>query len=98
VPRWRTRSAPRRPLAETARPRRSRSRAGGGLVAAFAACGSAITGTAAPGAQKFLADDSDNTGAGNSAGATSAATGSEVTVGWSSLDDWWGAVTIQVNN
>jgi hypothetical protein len=46
-----------------------------GLVAGFAACGSAITGTTAPAAAKFIADDNDSTGAGNSAGATSPATG-----------------------
>lgn len=70
----------------------------GGLVAAFAACGSAITGTAAPAAEKFVADDNDDTGAGNSAGATSSATGSNVTVAWSSNDDWWGTIAVQVNN
>jgi hypothetical protein len=69
-----------------------------GLVAAFAACGSAITGTAAPAAQKFVADDNDSTGAGNSAGATSPATGGNVTVAWSSIDDWWGAVAVEVNS
>jgi hypothetical protein len=70
----------------------------GGLVAAFVACGSAITGTTAPATQRFLADDNDDTGAGNSAGATSAAPGGDATVGWSSLDDWWGAIAIQVNS
>lgn len=69
-----------------------------GLVAGFAACGSAITGTAAPAAASFVADDNDNTGAGNSAGATSPATGGSVTVAWSSVDDWWGAVAVQVNS
>jgi hypothetical protein len=69
----------------------------GGLIAAFAACGSPITGTTAPAVRRFVADDSDNTGAGNSAGATLAATGSDVTASWSSLQDWWGAVAVQVN-
>jgi hypothetical protein len=70
----------------------------GGLVAAFAASGSPILGTMPSAAQKFIADDNDTTGAGNSAGAASAATGSPVTVAWSALADFWAAVAVLVNN
>jgi hypothetical protein len=70
----------------------------GGLVAAFAASGSPILGTSPSAAQKFIADDNDTTGAGNSAGAASAATGSTVTVAWSALADFWSAVAVLVNN
>jgi DNA-directed RNA polymerase specialized sigma24 family protein len=70
----------------------------GGMVAAFAACGSSILSTAPPAAQGFIADDDDSSGAGNSAGATSSATGGAVTVSWSAYDDFWGAAAIQVNS
>ena len=73
---------------------RSRS---GGMVAAFAACGSSILSTAPPAAQGFIADDDDSSGAGNSAGATSAATGGTVTVAWSAYDDFWGAAAVQID-
>jgi len=69
----------------------------GGVIAAFAACGSSILSTASPAAQGFIADDDDSSGAGNSAGATSAATGGTVTVAWSAYDDFWGAAAVQVN-
>jgi hypothetical protein len=70
----------------------------GAQIAAFAACGSAFLGTTAPAMQQFMANEDDNSGAGNSAGATSAATGGHVTVGWSSYDDFWSAIAVQVNN
>jgi serine/threonine protein kinase len=70
----------------------------GGLVAAFSACGSTIESTASPASQEFLADLDDDTGAGNSAGAISAATGGRVTVAWSAVSDYWGAIAVQVNN
>jgi DNA-directed RNA polymerase specialized sigma24 family protein len=70
----------------------------GGMVAAFAACGSTILSTAPPAAQGFIADDDDSSGAGNSAGATSSATGGAVTVSWSAYDDFWGAAAVQVNS
>jgi hypothetical protein len=69
----------------------------GGVVAAFAASGSPILGTSPSAAQKYIADDNASTGAGNSAGAAATATGSPVTVGWSTLADWWGAVAVLVN-
>jgi hypothetical protein len=70
----------------------------GGMVAAFGASGSQFNNTNPPAVQRFIANDDNITRAGNTAGATSAATGGNVTVAWSTVNDFWGAVALEVNN
>ena len=70
----------------------------GNLVAGFLANGSAIRSATSPSVSRFVENEDDNTGAGNSAGATSVATGSKVTMGWAVKYDWWGEGILQVNH
>lgn len=91
-------SAPATAFGNSATPAVTVGSTSGGAVAAFAACGSAIVAATPPATQEFIANDDDNSGAGNSAGATSAATGGHVSVAWSAGDDFWGAIAVQVND
>lgn len=70
----------------------------GGIIAAFGASGSPFTGTAAPAVSRFTANDDGRTRAGNVTGATAAATGGNVTVTWSTWNDFWGAAAVEVNS
>jgi hypothetical protein len=70
----------------------------GGMIAAFGASGSQFNSTNPPSVQRFIANDDNITRAGNTAGATSAATGGNVTLAWSTVNDFWGAVALEVNN
>ena len=67
-----------------------------GMEAGFAANGSAIASATAPSSSKFTENQNDSTGAGNSAGATSAATGNAVAMKWNVQNDWWGVIQVPV--
>jgi hypothetical protein len=69
----------------------------GGMIAGFAANGSPIGPAGSPAAGRFTDNYNNDTGAGDSAGATSAATGGNVTLTWNLTDDWWAAAALQVN-
>jgi hypothetical protein len=68
------------------------------IVAGFVANGSAIASVHSPATSLFIENKDNNTAAGNSAGAISAATGSAVTISWSQESDWWGAAILQVQH
>jgi len=69
----------------------------GNLLAAFAAAGSGITSATSPSTSRFLSNGNSGLGAaGSCAGATSPATGSNVTMAWTIGADWWGEVLVQV--
>jgi hypothetical protein len=70
----------------------------GNLIAGFAANGSGINSARSPSVSRYIANQDNNSGAGNSAGATSAATGSAVTMKWSLQNDWWGAAILEVQH
>jgi hypothetical protein len=70
----------------------------GNLVAGFLANGSAIRSATSPSVSRFVENENNNTGAGNSAGATSVATGSKVTMRWAVKSGWWGEGILQVNH
>jgi len=67
----------------------------GGIMAGFTACGSGVTSAAGPAASRYIVNEDQNTGAGNSAGATSPSTGGPVTMAWSVEDDYWGAIVVE---
>lgn len=67
----------------------------GGIMAGFTACGSGVSSAADPAASRYIANEAQNTGAGNSAGATSPSTGSQVTMAWSNGSDYWAAVAVE---
>ena len=67
----------------------------GGIMAGFTACGSGVLSAAGPAASRYIVNEDQNTGAGNSAGATSPATGSPVTMAWSNGNDWWAAIVVE---
>jgi len=91
-------SAPATAFGDSGTPAVTVASTSGSMVVAFAACGSQIDGTAPPASQEFIANDDNASGAGNSAGAILAGTGSNVTAGWSASSDFWGAVAVQVSN
>lgn len=66
--------------------------ASNGLNAGFVANGSPVTSATAPASSKFIENQDSNTGAGNSAGATSAT----AAMAWSVQNDWWGAIEVPV--
>jgi len=68
------------------------------MVAGFMAAGSSITSVISPSASRFIANDDSSTGAGNSAGATSPSTGSNVTMAWSLTSDYWADVAVEVQH
>ena len=68
------------------------------MVAGFMAAGSGITSATSPSARQFIANDDSFTGAGNSAGATSPSTGSNVTMAWSLTSDYWADVAVEVQH
>ena len=68
----------------------------GDIVAGFAASGSSIRSATAPSTSRYIANRDGDTGAGNSAGATSPSTGSPVTMSWAGANDYWGAVAVEV--
>lgn len=70
----------------------------GDMLAGFAANGSPVTSASAPSVSRFIENQDSSTGAGNSAGATSASTGSSVTMSWAQSGDWWGAIAVQANH
>lgn len=68
------------------------------MIAGFAASGSSISSATSPSTSRYIANQDGNTGAGNSAGATSPSTGSNVTMAWPGANDYWGAIAVQVNH
>ncbi len=68
------------------------------MAAGFMAAGSGITSATSPSASQFIANDDSFTGAGNSAGATSPSTGSNVTMAWSLTSDYWADVAVEVQH
>ncbi len=67
----------------------------GGIMAGFTACGSGVSSASSPATPRYLANEDQNTGAGNSAGATSPSTGSPVTMAWSNGNDYWAAIIVE---
>lgn len=67
-------------------------------VAAFAASGSAINGTVSGTNSRYIANEDDNSGAGNSAGASLAATGTNVMAGWNGSSDYWAAIAVEIQH
>jgi hypothetical protein len=68
----------------------------GNMIAGFASNGAPINSATSPATSRYIANQDSNTAAGNSAGATRPATGSGVTMAWSSQSDWWGATAVEV--
>ena len=68
----------------------------GDIVAGLVATGTSVTSASAPATSRFIANMDDRTGAGNSAGATSPSTGSNVTLSWWVASDLWGAIAVEV--
>ena len=68
----------------------------GDIVAGLVATGTSVTSASSPATSRFIANADDRTGADNSAGATSLATGSNVTLSWSVASDLWGAIAVEV--
>jgi hypothetical protein len=68
------------------------------MLAGFVANGSAITSATSPSTSRFIANLDNNTAAGNSAGATSPSTGSNVTMAWTVANDWWAAIAVQLQH
>lgn len=72
------------------------SNTAGNIIAAFAAVGSPVSTATAPGTSRFILNEDPNGGAGNVAGSTSPATGSSVTMAWSSGFDEWAVIAVEV--
>jgi hypothetical protein len=72
--------------------------ANGDMIAGFAANGSPVTSVNSPATSRFIQNLNSNTGAGNSAGATSVSTGSGVSVSWNLNSDWWSAGVLQIQH
>jgi beta-mannanase len=68
----------------------------GNLMAGFVADGKGLLSATSPAVSRVIENDDWNTGAGNSAAATSAATGTNVTMAWTGDSDYWGVGTVQV--
>ena len=68
----------------------------GNMVAGFVSNGSAVQSPSSPATARFTANQDDQSGAGNSAGATAQSTGSNVTMKWSVASDWWGVTAVEV--
>ena len=68
----------------------------GDIVAGLVATGTSVTSASSPATSRFIAKVDDRTGAGNSAGATSPSTGSNVTLSWSVARDLWGTIAVEV--
>jgi hypothetical protein len=68
------------------------------LVASFIADGSGDESPQSPATTRFVKDVGLSSGAGNSAGATSPATGSSVTVTWSMYSDYWGEGVVDIHH
>lgn len=65
------------------------------MVGAFVSDGSGGEVVSSPFASKFVKDVDTYTGAGNSAGASAAATGSSMTAQWSLTNDYWAALAVE---
>jgi hypothetical protein len=69
------------------------------MIAAFAAYGININSASSPLTSRYIANNGNYDGAGNSAGATATSTGSNITTSWtSSSSDWWAVIDVQVNH
>lgn len=68
------------------------------MVASFIADGSGDESARSPAVTRFVRDVDLSSGAGNSAGATSPATGSPVTVTWSMYSDYWAEGVIDIHS
>jgi hypothetical protein len=68
------------------------------LIASFVADGSGDESAQSPATTRFVHDVDLSSGAGNSAGATSPATGSSVTVAWSMYSDYWGEGVVDIHH
>lgn len=68
------------------------------LVGAFTASGSGGESAKSPLTSRYVEDDNDNSGAGNSAAATAPATGSSVTAKWGIYTDYWAAAAVEVQH
>lgn len=72
--------------------------AAGNLVAGFTATGTKVNSASSPSVSRYIANQDTMTGAGNSAGATSPATGSNVVMKWAVTPDYWAAIGLQVQH
>lgn len=70
----------------------------GNKVVGFVADGSAISGIEKPGFTRFIENQDNGSGAGNSAAATTKTTGSPVTMTWDGSNDWWAVGALQVQH
>jgi hypothetical protein len=68
------------------------------LIASFVADGSGDESARSPATTRFVRDVDLSSGAGNSAGATSPAAGSPVTVAWSMYSDYWGEAVVDIHH
>lgn len=71
----------------------------GDLIAGFVAAANGISSAALPSMSRYIANEKNDTGAGNSAGATAPATGSNVTLSWTLQSaGYWGVSLVEVNH
>jgi hypothetical protein len=67
-------------------------------MAGFVSSGSGVTSATSPSTSRYIVNGDTQNGAGNSAGATSPATGSNVSMAWTVVNDYWGAIELQVQH
>jgi hypothetical protein len=67
------------------------------MIASFVADGSGNESAQSPATTRFVRDVDLSSGAGNSAGATSPAAASQVTVKWSMYSDYWGECVVDIH-
>jgi hypothetical protein len=70
--------------------------ASGNLIAAFVADGDGTTSATAPSTSRFIKNLNAATGGGNSAGATSPGTGSNVTTAWTVATSTWAVIGVEL--
>lgn len=70
--------------------------ASGGLIVAFCCTGTGVTSATAPSTSRFIKNNTGTSAAGNTGGATSPSTGSNVTTAWTVDSDWWAVVGVEI--
>ena len=68
----------------------------GGLICAFVCAGLPIASATSPSTSRYIINLNGSSAAGNSGGATSPSTGSNVTTAWSITSDWWAVIGVEV--
>lgn len=69
----------------------------GDMLAGFTANGHGVRSTGSPATSRFIANVDDESGAGNSAGATAPSSAGNVRLAWAEDNDWWAAIAVEAN-